>query len=234
MNTFCIQYFLYTAVMERVLPSSDFMNRIRALEAELFGDALDPAHATRMKSDDYSWLYRPSHHIETGLITEDDVHALKNGNKLLSVGACPAHLERLLVALGVPGENIVIADSNPLLKDIPSSMESLVFDCTKEWPALGLFDLIIFPESLCIALTDTLKKENIQSDDTAFPTDAREAELLTHIMKESFDHLTSNGVIRANGPMSHPNVWKKTSAALNASGYPHNLSYDRYFIALTK
>lgn len=214
-------------------PHSDsFLNRICTLEATLFADAFDPADSSRMKSNQYSWLYRPSHHIKTGLITEGDVAALINGKKLLSIGACPAHLERLLVALGVPSKNIVIADSNPDILGVDTPMQKVVFDCMKEWPELGQFDIIIFPESLCIALTDTMKQEDIADHTAAFPTDAREAELLAHVMQEALARLAPDGVIRANGPMSHPHVWKMTDTVLDESGHRHKLSYQRYFVSL--
>lgn len=209
-----------------------FSDRIRTLESSLFPDALDPQDSTRMKSDGYSWLYRPAHHIETGLITEQDIDALKNGKKLLSIGAHPAYLERLLVALGVPAENIVIADSNPALLTLDTPIQKLCFDCTKEWPALGLFEYIIFPESLCIALTDTIKQNEMPDDNTAFPNDQREAELLAHVMEEALARLVPEGVIRANGPMSHPNVWKIVTKELEKSGCPHMLEYQRYFVTI--
>lgn len=212
------------------LPS--FLDRIRLRETSLFADQLDPADATRMKSDQYSWLYRPSHHIETGLITEEDINELQNGKRLLSVGACPAHLERLLVESGVPSDAIIITDSNPDILSIDTSIQKVLFDCTQEWPVLGLFDIIIFPESLCIALTDAIKQEDISDHTGSFPTDAREAELLAHIMKEALSRLQPGGVIRANGPQSHPNVWKRAGAILEQSGDRYVLEYQRYFITV--
>lgn len=208
------------------------VDRVRVLEASLFADQLDPADVMRMKSDQYSWLYRPSHHIETGLVTEEDINALQNGKRLLSVGACPAHLERLLIELGIASENIIIADSNPDILTIDTPIQKELFDCTKKWPDLGLFDIIIFPESLCIALTDAIKQEDISDHTGSFPTDAREAELLAHIMKEALSRLQPGGVIRANGPQSHPNVWKRAGAMLEQSGYPYVLEYQRYFISV--
>jgi len=212
------------------LPS--FLDRIRLRETSLFADQLDPADATRMKSDQYSWLYRPSHHIETGLVTEEDINELQNGKRLLSVGACPAHLERLLVESGVPSDAIIIADSNPDILTVDTPIQKELFDCTKKWPDLGLFDIIIFPESLCIALTDAIKQEHIADHTESFPTDAQEAELLAHIMKEALSRLQPGGVIRANGPQSHPNVWKRAGAILEQSGYSYVLEYQRYFITV--
>lgn len=200
---------------------------VSVIEEELFSDELDPDDLTRMKSPDYSWLYRPSHHIESGLLTVEDIEGLRQEKRLLSVGAFPAYLERVLSAMGVPAENMVVTDVNPALTELSLPMKSVVFDCTKKWPDLGMFDVIMFPESLCIALTDRLKSENIPQTDDAFPTDGREAELLVHIMQESLARLNPDGVIRANGPMSHPNVWKRVSDILQNE---FTLKYDRYLV----
>jgi len=213
-------------------PSSDhLLALVSVLEEELFADELDPYDLTRMKSPDYSWLYRPSHHIESGLLTVEDIERLRNGKRLLSIGSFPAYLERVLVACGVPAENIVVTDVNPALAELELPMEHVVFDCTKAWPDLGMFDVIIFPESLCIALTDTMKGEDLPQTNDAFPTDAREAELLAHVMKEALRRLNSGGVIRANGPMSHPNVWKRVGEILEGA---FTLKYERYLVEVRK
>lgn len=209
-----------------------FIDQVRALEESLFLDALDPADAERMKSPDYSWLYRPSHHVKTGLLKEEDIAALKKGKRLLSIGAHPGYVEKVLIEMGVPPANIILTDSNPALTASASSMQSFVFDCTKEWPKLGLFDIIIFPESLCIALTDRIKQEHIPAAPSAYPTDALEATFLTHILKEALSRLAPGGVIRANGPMSHPKVYQKVEEELDRLGFSYALTYQRYFVSL--
>jgi hypothetical protein len=215
------------------LSNQSFIDQIIQLEQEMFPDDLDPDNSMRMKSDQYSWLYRPSHHIKTGLITEVDVDALKNGKRLLSIGAFPAHLEKVMVAYGVPSETIVIADSDSGMTSEKFPMNAVQFDCTKEWPELGMFDIIIFPESLCIALTDTLKKEDLPTEGL-HPTDAREAELLFHVLKNALQILKPDGIIRANGPQSHPTVCKAAEAMLDKRGLMHVLHYQRYFLTMHK
>ncbi len=208
-----------------------FLATVRSLEERLFSDALDPNDVTRMKNPAYSWLYRPSHHVESGLLTEQDVERLKHGATMLSVGAHPAHLERLLLELGVPASAITLADTNPELVASTSPLRRMIFDMTAPWPALGRFDLIVFPESLCIALSNILDQEKPQGEGP-YPHDDREAELLAFVLEHALEHLADGGEIRANGPQSHPNVVRKASAFLEQKGLSHALDYDRYFLRL--
>jgi len=205
---------------------NDFVKTIRQLEERLFPDLLDPEDKMRMKSPGYSWEYRPSHHAETRLITAEDVEDLKKGKRMLSVGGHPGTLERVLRELGVPEEAMLLADVDPRVQE----HGGIVFDMTNPWPDIGMFDLILFPESLCIALADRIKKEGTPVSDAKFPTDAREAELLTVVLGEAFAHLKPGGEIRANGPQSHPNVVKAASEELDEQWIPHVIDYQRYFL----
>lgn len=211
-------------------------DEVICIERRLFASHLDPDDATRMKNDGkYSWLYRPSHHIETGLITEEDIGRLTRfANRVLSVGAHPLYLERVLLGLGVPSANIVAVDHDPAIMDVDCGVETITFDATQLWPEIGTFDLIIFPESLCIAIRDTIKKEGMVVTDEQFPTDAREAELLAHVLGEALARLKPGGEIRANGPMSHPNVVKKAGALLDEKGFYHSLTYARFFLRVER
>ncbi len=208
---------------------------VRRIEQALFADQLDPGDRTRMRNDGkYSWLYRPSHHVESGLVTEADITMLSQpGKRLLSVGAHPLSLERVLLELGIPAQNIVTADHDPGIKKIDCPVEKLIFDMTHEWPELGDFDLIIFPESLCIAIRDTIKQEGAVATHEQFATDAREAALLAHVLGEALQRLKPGGEIRANGPMSHPNVVKKAGALLDAKKRKHSIAYARFFLRVT-
>ncbi len=224
--------------MRRPRLSSDeyeFVSRVRALEQQLFKNELHLDDSSRMKNDQYSWLYRPSHHVATKLITESDIKMLSLPDKhLLSVGAHPAYLERLLLELGVPTEHILIADSDPALKAAKKSLRSLQFDMLEPWPEIGMFDLIIFPESLCIAMADRIAKEGSDQNGEEFPTDAREAELLSAVLSQALKRLEPHGEIRANGPQSHPNVVNAAKDMLSEQGIQHELEYQRYFLSVTK
>jgi hypothetical protein len=53
--------------------------------------------------------------------------------------------------------------------------------CSASGPDIGTFDLILFPESLCIALTDRLKKTGPHGD-APFATDSEEARMLRDVL----------------------------------------------------
>lgn len=212
----------------------DFVARVRALEQELFGAELQPVDALRIKSERYSWHYPPSHHVKTGLVTEVDIEKLsKPGFRLLSVGAHPAYLERLLLELGALPENIVVGDIDPAFAAAELPFKKHVFSMIEEWPEIGTFDLIIFPESLCIALSDELRRTGPHGDGD-HASDPLEAELLTRILKKALSRLRPGGEIRANGPQSHPNVVTRATEALEVQGVKCEWKYQRYFSTLKK
>ena len=195
----------------------------------MFGAELDSDDATRMKSTEYSWLYRPSHHVKTGLVIEADIALLSQpGKRILSVGAQPAYLERVLVELGVPAGNILVADTLPAIMGA-SEIPSVAFDMLQEWPEIGMFDLILFPESMCIALTDKIDTMGLHGGEK-FATDTLESELLTTVLTEALRHLRPDGEIRANGPQSHPKVVAMARKNLLDEKAAHALDYERYFL----
>jgi hypothetical protein len=207
-----------------------FIDRIRQLEEQFFTDQLDESDSSRMKSHGkYSWLYRPSHHVETGLITEEDVRLLsESGRHLLSVGAHPAYLEKILIELGVPTENMLVTDNDPELKQSAGQIPCSVFDMNTAWPYIGTFDLIIFPESLCIAIRDALP----EVPEGSYANDPLEAHMLAHVLTEALARLTPRGTIKANGPMSHPKVAQAMSKMLHAVNIAHHVHYQRFFLTV--
>ncbi len=217
------------------LPAAEqsFVDRIRLIEERLFQGQLEEGDPARIKSHGkYSWLYRPSHHAAAGLLTQEDVTLLSTpGKRLLSIGAHPAFFERVLTELGVPVENMLLADKDPALVKSAGSLESVIFDMTGAWPSIGDFDRIIFPESLCIAISDTMKKRDVPTGGP-HATDAFEAQLLTDIVRNALKRLRAGGIIRANGPMSHPNVVKATSATLRKEGYELAVKYQRFLLSI--
>lgn len=211
-------------------PEQAFVQRVQEIEETLFADQLDPKDSARMKSDKYSWLYRPSHHAATGLITESDI---TSGKRILSVGAHPGFLERVLIALGLPADNLVIADSDPGILSIAGDFQKKQFDMTDAWPELGMCDLILFPESLCISLSNKIEQEGTQpvaKKSSLYPTDTREAELLAFVLTQALKRLRPAGEIRANGPMSHPNVVKTAQEKLRNV----KLEYQRFFLRIAR
>jgi hypothetical protein len=148
---------------------------------------------------------------------------------LLSVGAHPALLERLLPELGVPKANILLADKDPAIGVSAGDIPSVVFDACETWPDIGTFDRIIFPESLCIALSDRMK--GIESKDMR-RKDEQEASLLANILTQAHERLRSGGILRANGPMSHPNVIRKMEEILQKEGRKIDLESRRFFLSM--
>lgn len=210
-----------------------FVTDVAALEKRMFPGQMDEADADRMKNvGKYSWLYRPSHHARTGLITKKDVAMLMQPDKrLLSIGAHPAYLEQLLCILGVPAEHIFIADKDPGVALADGLMDRTIFDATGIWPeSIGTFDLIIFPESLCMAVGGD-KKQKAEKD---FSGDAKEAAALAVILQQTLKKLRDGGEMRANGPQSHPNVVKAATAILEQSGQKAEIHYERYFLTVRK
>lgn len=211
-----------------------FVTDVAALEKRMFPGQMDDNDADRMKNvGKYSWLYRPSHHAATGLITKKDVEFLMQPEKrMLSVGAHPAYLEQLLCILGVPAEHIFIADKDPGIALADGLMDRTIFDATGIWPEkIGTFDLIIFPESLCMAVGGD-KKEPKAKDD--FSGDAKEAAALAVVLGQALKKLRPDGEIRANGPQSHPNVMKAATKILEDAGQKADISYDRFFLTVRK
>ena len=215
-----------------------FVNQIRLIEERLFPDELCADDPSRMKSEGgHYWQYRPSHHIATGLLTQENVTFLSEpGRRLLSVGAYPAFLEKVLVELGVPSENILLTDNNPALSQSSDSMQTIIFDLCDAWPAMGTFDRIIFPESLCISITDTIKRRgdhrDVQESDGPHASDAIDTEILTGVLRQAFIRLRTGGILRANGPMRHPNILRAMSAKLTQEGLAHAMDSRRFFLAM--
>jgi hypothetical protein len=115
----------------------------------------------------------------------------------------------------------------------------MVFDMHGAWPDIGKFDRIIFPESLCVSIGDTLREKAGAQEravdsvsPAAHPRDALEAALLTALVRKAFDRLQPGGIILANGPMSHPNVLRIMSENLRAEGSLHTLEERRFFLSM--
>lgn len=213
---------------------ANFVDEVAFLESRLFPGRIDDVNPKRMKNvGRYSWLYRPSHHIQTGLLTKQDIAMLTEpGKRLLSIGAHPAYLEQLLCVLGVPAENIFVADKDPAIALAEGLMERTIFDATGIWPDIGTFDLIIFPESLCMIVSCDNQEKKISNGDRSL-SDAREAETLAIVLRSALQHLRPEGEIRANGPMSHPNVVKKAAEILRKKGHEPVINYERFFLRIS-
>jgi hypothetical protein len=209
-----------------------FINQIKILEEKLFPELLETEDNKRLKSDGkYFWHYKPSHHAATGLITPDDVPFLQEpGRRLLSLGAHPAYFERIVLELGVPADHMLVTDTDPRMAEGTWPMPTMIVDFTKPWPNIGVFDRIIFPESLCIAVRHTV--QDMPKASGPHPYDAAEAQVLACVLGQALSHLAPGGSIRANGPMSHPNVVQTASEQLQKLGQQPLIGYQRYFLTV--
>ena len=207
-----------------------FLAEVRAVEERLFPELLDPELPRRLLGVRRYREFRPSHHVSRGLLLAPDLAQLSlPGRRLLSVGAYPACFEYLLCTMGLPAENLVVSDNDPAIAGCRGTMEKVVFDLFEPWPELGAFDMIVFPESLCMALGDRVAVAAPESM-VPFPKDQVAGRLLAQVLGEALKRLRPDGEIRADGPMSHPNVFRIASVELETAGVPHRIEYERFFV----
>lgn len=225
----------HTPMKRRRVPPAlqPFLDQVRHAEERLFPAELHEDRSFMGSGERRFWHFRPSHHASTGLVTADDLALLSlPDTRLLSVGAFPAYLERTLVELGVPADHLLLAD-----REVPSegwgAVTWMLFDATEQWPEMGTFDRILFPESLCTMVGDRLRAQGVPSakEDRA-RADAAEAEVLTRVLRASLSRLRPGGVLRANGPMSHPVVLRRAEEMLAQEGWRFTLQHSRFFLSL--
>jgi hypothetical protein len=169
----------------------DFLEMVR-LERELFPGVFEKELIDRSEGAFRHW-FSPSYHFSTGLMNEEIVEDLKEGKRLLSVGAGAAHLETFLVeALKVPQERIVLADRDAIHG---KGFKTHNFDMYQRWPSMGEFDYIVFPRSVFISPTrPSSEQRNHRSS-------------LNHLVSESFERLNVPGQIRMSGYLpSHEDI----------------------------
>jgi len=136
------------------------LRRAIELSDKLFddeGDELCPgsAHTHPLCGNTDNYMQFPGvWYFQCGHITPKIVSGLIKGSKMLSVGSGEARLERLLTeGFGASKQNIVLSDMSLYAQARESGMKCYEFDMTKPWPKLEeMFDYIIFPESLGVAL----------------------------------------------------------------------------------
>jgi hypothetical protein len=109
-----------------------------------------------------------------------------------------------------------MADNDRGILECESEIFALHFSMHDAWPVQGMFDRIIFPESLCISITDSAKPHE---------SDEQVAQLLAAVITQALDHLKPGGIIRANGPMYHPNIVKRMQEMV-----PCEVNYERFLM----
>ncbi|PIU57032.1 MAG: hypothetical protein COS89_05320 [Deltaproteobacteria bacterium CG07_land_8_20_14_0_80_38_7] len=155
---------------------------------------------------DSTYVYfPPSCYVEKGLLTPNLIHRMQSGEirRTLSMGAGPAHIEQMLVYLGVDPERITLADISDQFT--PIGLPFHQFDMNRLWPSdLGEFDLIMFLESAGFRdKTPFLEYFNEQEWLEVDPSlgaliKARRNNIngIDHLLSEALDHLSSIGEIR--------------------------------------
>jgi hypothetical protein len=69
---------------------------------------------------------------------------------------------------------------------------------------------------LSISITDSAKPHE---------SDEQVAQLLAAVITQALDHLKPGGIIRANGPMYHPNIVKRMQEMV-----PCEVNYERFLM----
>jgi hypothetical protein len=205
---------------EKFEADKSFVATIRNLERELFPEF---KNETLYSPEGVNYFYfAPSWHIEAGLLTENDIELLRRDEtrKLLSVGAGAAHLERLLVKMGVAQESIFLVDENA--STMPPEFERMEFDMYGQWPDFERkrFDRIIFPESVLL---------NVR-----FRKHAERRNGLRHIIASSLPLLTQEGVMCADGHSQLAANVGEVIQSLQREGHTVSVHYDDVLLKVKK
>lgn len=138
--------------------------------------------------------FSPSYHFNQGLVNEDMLDKLQNGENMLSIGCGKAHLERLLVeGFSIDKSQIVLADNNA--QDIPREFRFHQFDMHEYWwPEFDKkFTYVLFPE--CLGCTLGSFDSTINRDGTSEMIEA----ILNLIYRCFNEALEEYGEIRIDG-----------------------------------
>ncbi|MBT3817460.1 MAG: hypothetical protein HOE80_01310 [Candidatus Magasanikbacteria bacterium] len=196
---------IYIPPIEKEQPP--YWEHIRKAEQELFPE-FETEDFCIDSPETNNFYFAPNWHFREGLITEEDIEHFKKNTeqKILSIGSGPAYLERLLVSLDIPKENITLSDINP--QDLPDDFEKETFNMLEKWPTLNneeKFDLIIFPENPSINVNFSGQKR-IQA--------------FVHIFSEALKNLNPDETIRITGNPNSTDLTKKVEKMLIKAGYP--------------
>ncbi len=171
----------------------DIVERVEEIENRLFPGKFSEYKQTEGRTPNrpncYSF-FAPSHHFETGLMTESIVEDLTRhrDKKILFVGSGPANLEMIVIELGVRPDQIVVSDIDPLPIEGPLSERCATFDMLHPWPRFeNSFEYVIFPESFP-GLPIPEAGERI----------TQRTKNITFVLKQALQVLQPNGVIQLN------------------------------------
>jgi hypothetical protein len=149
--------------------------------------------------DNYGY-FTAFYHTRTGLVTPRVISDLQEGARLLSVGTGDGNLEKLLVkGFNVPIGNIHVADLSIHPTLLREGFTAYEFDMTNNWPRIQpLFNFIIFPESLGVALYKLNKPSNVETRAVEQVAEDPEAQQTFDILRQAYGLLEKHGEIRVS------------------------------------
>lgn len=174
---------------------------IETLEKEMFPEFAGLCCNSFTSNGSTYNCFAPSHFFRQGLLTNQDVERLKEKERnILSIGSGPAHLERMLVKLGIPIENISLSDVTET--NLPPGFRTHIFDMHSEiWPQLeeGPFDLIIIPEAFSVSLPSLPFDQYMRNSSII-------ARMLSDVIHKAVQNLKPNGELRIIDPGFYEHV----------------------------
>lgn len=187
--------------------NSDLTRKVERKQKQIWGKKIQDGELYDVNSKRRYASFTAKWYLKQGILDSNVVTGLRKGKKMLSVGVGPGILEKTLLALSVPPENIDVTDItlHPEIQKAP--FRKFEFDLTEEWPNFGRkYDYILFPESLCFEKLYRVSEEENEEylkylrenkKDTSLRT--FRAELVLEIIKNAAKNLNPDGQIRIAG-----------------------------------
>lgn len=150
-------------------------------------------------TDDMNFYFTPSHHFGRGLINQEMLSRLEDGEGLISFGSGKAYLERLISQeFSIDPSQIVLSDKNT--QHLPPEFVGYEFDMHGGWPDFGRkFTYAIFPECFTCMLGLQRNNNDVGSKNPSQVTRSTEALII-----RCFDILEDYGEVRVDGHCLRP------------------------------
>ncbi len=187
--------------------NSDLTRKIERKQKQIWDKKIQEGELYDVHSKGQYTYFTARWYLKRGILDSSMITGLRKGKRMLSVGVGPGILEKTLLALSVPSENIDVADItlHPEIKEAP--FRKFEFDLTREWPNFRRkYDYILFPESLCIEkLKRTSEKEfeeylqYLEENKKDISLRTSRAVFVLEIIKNAVKNLNLDGQIRIAG-----------------------------------
>ncbi len=196
--------------MPRISPerrNSDLTRKVERIQKKIWDKKIQDGELYDVNSKRQYSSFTAKWYLKQGILDSSMVTGLRKGKKMLSVGVGPGILEKTLLALSVPPENIDVTDITLRPEIQKSPFRKFEFDLTEEWPNFGRkYDYVLFPESLCIEkLLRVSEEENedylkyLRENKKDISLRTFRAELVLEIIKNAAKNLNPDGQIRIAG-----------------------------------